>query len=83
LASDPREIPPSFALRCGKSIQTMRRAGLNDIQIACILQDARSCALSEEFTRLQELVRQNPPKHHPHGEMAGLIGAWVPVDGAC
>ncbi len=63
----PNQIDLTFILNCQSSIQMMRRAGMNEIQIACIITEIRSHSLNEEFRRLQELIRLSPPKHHPHG----------------
>ena len=52
-----------FAVSCRYAIDKMREAGMNDAIIATVIMEVRSQALSEEFWRLQELQRLNPPKH--------------------
>jgi hypothetical protein len=59
----------SFLLSCLNAIRDMRRHGMNDTLIACIIQDIRSATLNEEFRRCIDLVANNPPKHHHHGEI--------------
>ncbi len=54
----------------------MKNANMNDIQIACVINEIRSHSLNEEFRRLQELLRLNPPKHHPFGVMKNSIKEW-------
>ncbi len=67
-------ITMTFMLNCRHAINTMRRAGINDVLIATVIQDVRSATLNEEFNRLQELIRLNPPTHHPHGVIADALG---------
>lgn len=77
ISDDPNTIPHYFVMACRNAINTMRCAGINEVLIACIVQDIRSATLSEEFGRLQELIRTNPPTHHPHGTMAEAINQGV------
>jgi hypothetical protein len=76
ISDDPNTIPRYFITTCRTAINTMRHAGINEVLIACVIQDIRSATLNEEFGRLQEIVRTNPPTHHPHGTMAEAINQW-------
>lgn len=62
-----------FLSRIRQAIATMRRAGINETLIGCIVTEIRSAAINGEFERLQELIRLNPPQHVPHGYMAEQV----------
>jgi hypothetical protein len=61
-----------FVSRCRTAIEMMREEGMNETRIAVVLTTIRSAALSQEFFRLQELVRTNPPTHLSHGAMMDI-----------
>jgi hypothetical protein len=71
-------IEPTFLLNCRPAIAMMRGAGMNEVQIACVVTEVRSAAISWEFLRLQELIRTYPPTHYDHGTMAYYIAEWCP-----
>jgi hypothetical protein len=73
ISTDSDTISYHFVVSCRIAIDVMRRAGINETLIAVVIQDVRSATLNEEFHRLQELIRLNPPTHHPHGTMAEAI----------
>jgi 5-formaminoimidazole-4-carboxamide-1-beta-D-ribofuranosyl 5'-monophosphate synthetase len=50
------------------AVNSMKAAKINDFQIAVIVNEIRSAAISEEFSRIQNLISQNPPTHVPGGE---------------
>lgn len=62
-----------FIARCSTAIRMMREAGINEVRLACVLTEVRSAALSQEYFRVTELLRLNPPRHLPHGEMADIV----------
>jgi hypothetical protein len=41
----------------------MQEDGINDVRMACIIQDIRSKTLNEEFYRIKRLLETNPPIH--------------------
>jgi hypothetical protein len=51
----------NFMAGCRNAITAMRGAGLNNAQIACIIEDIRAAVLNEEFRRIRELIAANPP----------------------
>lgn len=65
-------------VNCRGAIAMMRAAGMNEVQVACVVTEVRSAAISWEFFRLQELVRTNPPTHYPLGEMERHVAEWCP-----
>lgn len=70
-----------FISRCRMAIDTMRRAGINETLIGCVLTEVRSAAISGEFYRIQRLMELNPPKHYAHGEMCDIVKEWAPPSG--
>jgi hypothetical protein len=58
-----------FLSRVRPSIEMMKQANMNEVQIACILTEIRSAAISEEFFRLEQLLKKNPPTHYHLDDM--------------
>ncbi len=54
----------------------MRRAGMNETLIACVIQDVRSATLNEEFRRIVNLVTYSPPHHHSFSDTSRGIAEW-------
>jgi hypothetical protein len=71
-------IDSLFLGSVSKAVADMRRHGMNDAVIACVIQDVRSATLNEEFRRLQELVRLNPPQHDSWSVLHTEIKEWLP-----
>lgn len=62
-----------------KSIEEMRRAGMNDISIGWVIVDIREAALFEEKIRFERLMAENPRKAGLNGfEVAEQINAKKP-----
>ena len=54
-----------FVSRCANAVESMRRYGMNEHIISLVISEIRSFAVSEEFLRIQEMIRATPP-HHTH-----------------
>lgn len=74
-------VPHMLIYACRNAVSVMRSVGLNDAQIACIIQDVRAETLNEEFRRLKYLIEQNPPHHHRWGEIMDAVKEGIERDG--
>lgn len=68
-----KEISPWFLLNCKRAIEDMKRHGMNSTIIACVINEIRSVTLNEEYYRLTELLRLNPPDHRPSREIQDIL----------
>lgn len=63
-----------FLSRIGSAVETMRRAGMNDVLIGWVIYDIRAAALQSESLRLEALRAANPPSFAVTGfQIAELI----------
>ena len=60
-----------------RAVTDMRKAGLSDGEIACIVGDIRSAALHEERLRSEIAVKDNPPKHPTWVEMRDALNDFI------
>lgn len=51
------------------SVQVMRKHGMDDTMIACVVCDLRSWAITEERLRVRDVMDSNPPQFPTHIEM--------------
>jgi hypothetical protein len=66
-------IDPVFISYCRQSIDDMRRHGMNDVIIACVLSEVRAAGILEERRRIAAIYKANPPDFRPSGEMKQAI----------
>lgn len=70
------QVDHNFIAGCRNAIDDMRRAGMNETIIACVLCDVRAAAIREERQRIEDVMREAPPHHPTHGEMSRKVGEW-------
>lgn len=68
-------ISPVFISMIARAIELMVRAGMDDVLIACVIQDIRSQTLNEEHLRRERLTVNNPPHHNTIGEITEAMNA--------
>lgn len=59
------------------AIDEMRKAGLQDATIACIVCDIRAAAIHEERLRAEITTKNNPPHYPTYIEMREAIASFI------
>lgn len=67
------KVEPIFIGQSLVAIKTMREAGMTDGQIACVLQDVRASAITEERLRVNRVLSANPPTHPIWTDMLAAV----------
>lgn len=60
-----------------RAVTDMRRAGLTEADIACIVGDIRAAAITEERLRLEMVLKEHPPKHPTWVEMRDALVDFI------
>jgi len=62
-----------FLIYARNTIEFLKEKGIDDYLIAMIVSGIRSAAINAEFSRIKNLVENNPPKHYTTTEMEKII----------
>ena len=73
LAMTEQTIDHGFISMCRQEVEDMRRAGMNETMIACVVTGIRAAAINAEFLRVKLLLDANPPYHAPWPHMKVAI----------